>query len=73
MTLGWLLTVLRKYQICVSMHLYEENIEKSFSQNLIKTNGWDLQCIIKVANPFCYNQKFVPRGYLPLLFAYIHV
>ena len=37
-------------QIRISMHLYVENIEKSFSQ-CIKTNGWNLQWIIKVANP----------------------
>ena len=42
------------------MHLYGENIEKSVFQNVLKTNGWNLQGMIKVANPSCYNQKFVP-------------
>ena len=28
------------------MHLYGENIEKSFSENLLKTNGWNLQGMI---------------------------
>ena len=27
--------------------LYEENIEKSFSQNVLKINGRNLQCMIK--------------------------
>ena len=35
MTLGWLLTFLRQGQICIPMHLYGENIEKSFSQNVL--------------------------------------
>ena len=39
-TLGWPLTFLRQGQI---MHLYGENTEKSFSQNMLKINGWNLQ------------------------------
>ena len=54
----------------VLMHLYEENIEKSFSHDVLKTNGWNLQCMINVANPLSYNQNFVPRGYLPLPLGY---
>ena len=42
MTLGWPLTFLSQGQIFVPMHLYVENIEKSFSQNVLKTNGWNL-------------------------------
>ena len=30
------------------------------SQNVLKTKGWNLQCMIKVENSFNYNQKFVP-------------
>ena len=30
-------------QICISMHLYGENVEKSFSQKVLKTNGRNLQ------------------------------
>ena len=30
---------LRQGQMCVPMHLYGENVEKSFSQNVLKTNG----------------------------------
>ena len=41
------------------MHLYEENVEKSFSQNVLKTNGWNLQWVIKVVRYFSYNQNFV--------------
>ena len=26
-------------QICIPVHLYGENVEKSFSQNVLKTNG----------------------------------
>ena len=55
------------------MHLYEENIEKSFSQNVLKTNGWNLQCMIEVANPFSYNQNIVSLVYLSLPLGYIHV
>ena len=32
------LTVLRQCQISVPMHLYGENVEKSFSKNVLKTN-----------------------------------
>ena len=35
-------------QICALTHLYGENVEKSFSHNLLKTNSWNLQCMIKV-------------------------
>ena len=31
------LTFLRQDQICVPMHLYGENIENSFLQNVLKT------------------------------------
>ena len=31
--------LLRHGQICVPIHLYWENVEKSFSQNILKTNG----------------------------------
>ena len=51
-TLGWHLTFLRHSQSCVSMHLYGENIENSVSQNVFKADGWNLQCMIKVANTF---------------------
>ena len=38
-------TILQQGQICVSIHLYGENVEKSISQNVLKTNGWNLQCM----------------------------
>ena len=47
MTLAWHLTFLRHSQICVPMHFYRENIENSVSQNVLKTNGRNLQCMIK--------------------------
>ena len=40
--------------------LYGENAEKTFSLYVLKTNGRNLQCMIKVVNPFCYNQDCVP-------------
>ena len=42
------------------MHLYRENVEKSFSQNVLKTNGRNLQFMIKVVKLLRYNQNFVP-------------
>ena len=49
------------------------SIENSFSENVLKTAGWNLQCMIKVANPFSFNHNFVLQGYLPLPLGYIHV
>ena len=66
MTVSGLLTFLRQGQICAPMHLYWENVEKSFSQNVLKTNGWNLQCVIKVVKHFSYNQNFVPWGLFAL-------
>ena len=34
------------------------NVEKSFSQWIIKPNGWNLQCMIKVVKLFSYCQNF---------------
>ena len=39
MTVSGPVTVLWQGQICIPMHLYGENVEKSFSQNVLKTNG----------------------------------
>ena len=82
--LGWPLNFLRQGQILVPMHLYGEKSENSVSKNLLKAYDWNLQCMIKVANRFSYNQNFAPpppaplththtRGYLPLPQGYIHV
>ena len=68
---GCPLTFLRQVNLCVLIHLYGENIEKLFSQNVLKIKGGNLQCKIEVANPFSYNQNFVPQGYLSLLWAII--
>ena len=32
--------------------MYEEKVEKSISQYVLKTNGWNLQCMIKVVTRF---------------------
>ena len=65
--------LLRQGQIFVPMHLYGENVEKSFSQNGLKANGRNLQCVIKVVKYFSNNQTFVPEGYVPLPLGYMHV
>ena len=33
------LNLFKQGQICVPMHLYGENVEKSFSQYVLKNNG----------------------------------
>ena len=60
MTVSGPLTFLQQRQICIPMHLYGENVEKSFSQNVLKTNDLNLQYVIKVVKHFSCNQKFVP-------------
>ena len=70
---GWPLTFLRQGQICAPIYLYGENAEKSFSQNVLKTNGWNLWYMIKIVKLFNYNQNFVPSGCVPLPLGYIIV
>ena len=60
MTVSGPLIFLRQSRICVRMHLNRANVENSFSQNAWKTNGWNLQCVIKVVKHLSYNQNFVP-------------
>ena len=36
---GMTFDLLWQGQICALIHLYEENVEKSLSQNVLKTNG----------------------------------
>ena len=60
MTLGWHLTFLRQAQICI-LWLVWGNLEKSVSQDVLKTNGCNLQCMIKAANPFSNNQYCTPH------------
>ena len=66
MVVGWPLTFLRQGQICALEHLYEETVGKSFCQNVLKTNGWNIQSMIKFFFFFffSYNKYFVPRGYI---------
>ena len=73
MTLDWCLTFLRQGQICVPMYLYGENIENSVSYNVLMTNGWSLQCMIKVANPRSYNQNFDLPGFSALASPAIYI
>ena len=37
MIIGWPFTFLQQGQICIPIHLYGENVEKSFSQKVLKT------------------------------------
>ena len=54
------------------MHLYGKDTENSVSRNVLMINGLNLQCMIKVENPFSYNQTFclpelpafLPLGYI---------
>ena len=62
--------LLRQGQICVHMYLYGENVEKSFSQNVLKTNGWNLQYVIKEVKRCSYDQNFVPWGFSALPLGY---
>ena len=73
MIIGWPLTFLRQGQICVSMHFYGENVDKSFSQNVLKNNGWNLQCVIKVTNILVIIKILTLEGNLPFPLGYIHV
>ena len=73
MNLGLPLTVLRQGQSCVHMHLYGENVQKSFPQNVWKTNGWNLQWVIKVVKYLVRIKILSHGGYLPLPLGYIHV
>ena len=73
MVVGWPLTFLRQGQICAPLphphpqHTFVwENVEKSVSQYVLKTNGWHLQRMIKETKLFSYR-------YLPFLLGYIHV
>ena len=52
MLIDWPLNILGQGKICIPMHLFGENIEKSFSQNVLITNSWNLQCMYKVVKLF---------------------
>ena len=72
MIVGWALFFLLQSQICVPIHLYGENVEKNhFSHYVLKTNGWNLQRMIKEVKLFSYHQNF--EDYLPLALSYVHV
>ena len=45
-----------------TIYFYGENVEKSFSQNVLQINGRNLQCMNKVVKLFSYDQNFVPWG-----------
>ena len=66
MVIGWPLTFLQQGQIWAPIHLCGENVEKSFSQNVLKTNDGNLQCMIKIVKLISYNQYFALLG-LPTL------
>ena len=58
-------------QIYSPIHLYGKHVEKSFSQHVLKTNGRNLQRMIKALKLCSYRQKF--RGYLPLPLGYVQI
>ena len=59
MTLGWHLNFYGKVKsasLCICMG-------KLLKIQFLKIiSGWNLQCMIKVANPFSYDKNFVPQG-----------
>ena len=55
------------------MYLYGENIEKSFSQNVLKTNGCNLQCMIKLLKFFITIKILSPGAYMSLPQGCIHI
>ena len=63
--------LLRQDQVCALKHLYVENVEKLLSQNVLKTNGWNLQHVVKEVKLFSYPQNF--GCYLPLPVGYVQV
>ena len=56
-------------QICIPIH----NVEKSFSKNVLKIYGCNLNCMVKVVKLISNNQNFIPLGYLPLPLGFVHV
>ena len=72
MMLGWPLTFLWLGQICIAILLYLENVENLFSETVLKTNGWNLQCMIKVVELFTIKISS-PGSYTPLPLGYVHV
>ena len=73
MILGWPLTFLCQGQVCISIHLYGENVEKSFSTSALKTNGWNLHCMHKVVKLLVTIKILSPGGHVPLPLGYIQV
>ena len=66
MILGWPLAYLRQGKICVPIHLYVENGEKSFSENILKTNG-SKNTMYAESSRFLVAIKILSLwGYLPL-------
>ena len=49
--LGWSLTFLRQGYLLPHIFVWE-NVENSFSQNILKSKGYNLQYMIKVAKTF---------------------
>ena len=59
---GWPLTFSHQGQIRAPRAFVWENIEMSFYQNILQTNGWNVQFIIILLKLFSYNQNFAPWG-----------
>ena len=65
--------LLLQEQSFVLIHLYGKSVEKSFSQNVLKIIGWNLQCMIEIVKLFSYDQNFVPQGLSSLDPGLLHV
>ena len=62
MIVGWALAFLGNVKFAPPYICMGENVEQSFSQNVLKTNGWNLQCMVEVFKLLNYNQNFVLWG-----------
>ena len=56
MILGWPFFFMARSYLCPVTKFWK----KLFSHNMLKTDGWTLQCMIKVVKDFSYNQNVVP-------------
>ena len=73
MTVDWPLTFFTAGQIYVPLHFIWRKYWKSFSQNDLKTNGWNLQCMIILLKLLVTIKILSPGGYLSLPLGYTHV
>ena len=73
MILAWPLMFLQYGQICIPILLYGEKLKNHFPKMYLKTNGWNLQFMIKVVKPFRNDQTFVPCEFSALVHKRIYL